>query len=51
MIVAEVEFDDGTVLRNTLSATPNVASVKTQVTIRPTKREAGVPLEVARPAR
>jgi DNA-binding Lrp family transcriptional regulator len=38
-------------LRNTLSATPNVASVKTQVTIRPTKREAGVPLEVARPAR
>ena len=38
-------------LRSTLSATPNVASVKTQVTIRPTKREAGVPLEIAKPTR
>lgn len=34
-------------LRNELSATPNVASVKTAVAIRLTKREPGVPLEVS----
>lgn len=33
-------------LRNELGATPNVASLKTAVTIRRTKREPGVPLEV-----
>jgi DNA-binding Lrp family transcriptional regulator len=41
----------GQFLRNTLSATPNVASVKTQITIRQAKREAGVPLDVAAPPR
>lgn len=34
-------------LRNQLGATPNVASVKTAVTIRQAKSEAGVPIEVA----
>lgn len=34
-------------LRNELGATPNVASVKTAITIRQSKREAGVPIEVA----
>ena len=34
-------------LRNTVGATPNVASVKTAITIRQTKRESGVPIEVA----
>jgi DNA-binding Lrp family transcriptional regulator len=34
-------------LRNELGATPNVASVKTAITIRQAKREAGVPIEVA----
>jgi len=33
-------------LRTELSATPNVASVKTAITIRLTKREPGVPLEI-----
>jgi hypothetical protein len=33
-------------LRNELGATPNVASVKTAVTIREVKRTPGVPLEV-----
>ena len=33
-------------LINTLTATPNVASVKTAVSIRRVKREAGVPLDV-----
>jgi DNA-binding Lrp family transcriptional regulator len=36
-------------LRNTLAATPNVASVKTQVTIRAAKRESGVPLDITKP--
>ena len=36
-----------TFLRSQLSATPNVASVKTAVTIRLTKREPGVPLDAA----
>lgn len=35
-----------TFLRSELGATPNVASVKTWVTIRQVKREAGVPLDV-----
>ncbi len=35
-----------TFLRGQLSATPNVASVKTTVAIRRTKREAGVPIEL-----
>ncbi|MBU2533590.1 MAG: Lrp/AsnC family transcriptional regulator [Alphaproteobacteria bacterium] len=33
-------------LRDELAATPNVASVKTAVTIRQSKREPGVPLEI-----
>ena len=35
-----------TFLRNELGATPNVASVKTAVTIRRAKREPGVPIDV-----
>ena len=34
-------------LRNELGATPNVASVKTAITIRHTKHSPGVPIEVA----
>jgi DNA-binding Lrp family transcriptional regulator len=33
-------------LRNELGATPNVASVKTAITIRRTKLEAGVPIDI-----